>query len=178
MKYFSVPRTCMLLGVCTLSLATHAALKVEMHKVDAKGITESIGYVSVEESAEGLVFTPALDGLPQGIHGFHVHQNASCDPTQNDGKVTPAGAAGSHLDLKKSGHHDAPWADGHLGDLPALYVDDSMKAHYPVLAPRLSMEDIKSRALVIHSGGDNYSDTPEALGGGGARIACGIIRNK
>jgi superoxide dismutase, Cu-Zn family len=29
---------------------------------------------------------------------------------------------------------------------------------------------------MIHSGGDNYSDAPAPLGGGGARIACGVIK--
>jgi Cu-Zn family superoxide dismutase len=28
---------------------------------------------------------------------------------------------------------------------------------------------------MIHAGGDNYSDEPEPLGGGGARIACGVV---
>jgi Cu-Zn family superoxide dismutase len=28
---------------------------------------------------------------------------------------------------------------------------------------------------MIHEGGDNYSDQPKPLGGGGARIACGVI---
>ena len=28
---------------------------------------------------------------------------------------------------------------------------------------------------MIHVGGDNYSDMPLPLGGGGARIACGVI---
>jgi len=27
---------------------------------------------------------------------------------------------------------------------------------------------------MIHAGGDNYTDEP-ALGGGGARVACGVI---
>jgi Cu-Zn family superoxide dismutase len=46
----------------------------------------------------------------------------------------------------------------------------------PVLAPRLKVADIKGRSLMIHAGGDNYSDLPVKLGGGGARIACGVIR--
>jgi Cu-Zn family superoxide dismutase len=29
---------------------------------------------------------------------------------------------------------------------------------------------------MVHTGGDNYSDTPAPLGGGGARIACGVIK--
>jgi superoxide dismutase, Cu-Zn family len=28
---------------------------------------------------------------------------------------------------------------------------------------------------MIHAGGDNYADQPQPLGGGGARIACGVI---
>ena len=43
------------------------------------------------------------------------------------------------------------------------------------LAPRFKLSELKGHALVIHAGGDNYSDTPEKLGGGGARIACGVI---
>jgi Cu-Zn family superoxide dismutase len=28
---------------------------------------------------------------------------------------------------------------------------------------------------MIHAGGDNYSDEPAPLGGGGARVACGVV---
>jgi len=28
---------------------------------------------------------------------------------------------------------------------------------------------------MIHAGGDNYSDEPAKLGGGGARMACGVV---
>jgi Cu-Zn family superoxide dismutase len=43
------------------------------------------------------------------------------------------------------------------------------------VAPRLTVADIKGRAIMIHAHGDNYSDDPKPLGGGGARIACGVI---
>jgi Cu-Zn family superoxide dismutase len=72
-------------------------------------------------------------------------------------------------------HHGSPWGDGHLGDLPALYVDPQGNATNPVLAPRLKMADLKGRSLMIHMGGDNHSDHPAPLGGGGARVACGVI---
>jgi hypothetical protein len=29
---------------------------------------------------------------------------------------------------------------------------------------------------MIHAGGDTYSDAPEPLGGGGPRIACGVVK--
>ena len=44
-----------------------------------------------------------------------------------------------------------------------------------LLAPRIKLSEIKGRSLMIHAGGDNYSDDPKPLGGGGARVACGVI---
>jgi Cu-Zn family superoxide dismutase len=38
------------------------------------------------------------------------------------------------------------------------------------------LEAVRGHALVIHAGGDNFSDQPAPLGGGGARIACGAIK--
>jgi Cu-Zn family superoxide dismutase len=152
-------------------------LQVMMHRVDTTGVGESIGTVTVTVSAGGLMFTPALEGLPPGLHGFHVHDKPSCDPATDPekGKVMPAQAAGGHLDPRKSGQHKGPMGDGHLGDLPALKVASSGKATLPLVAPRLKMADLTGRSLMIHAGGDNYSDKPEKLGGGGERIACGVI---
>ncbi len=84
-------------------------------------------------------------------------------------------AAGGHLDPSKTTQHLGPYSDqGHLGDLPALIVDKDGNANLPMLAPRLKIADILNHSLMIHAGGDNYSDNP-TLGGGGARIACGVI---
>jgi Cu-Zn family superoxide dismutase len=63
-----------------------------------------------------------------------------------------------------------------LGDLPALYVDSNEKASLPILVPKLHVNNLQGLTLMIHANGDNYSDTPP-LGGGGARVACGIISN-
>ncbi|GAA5128685.1 superoxide dismutase family protein [Alloalcanivorax gelatiniphagus] len=165
------------LGLIAAAVAgtTQADISIPMHAVSADGVGESMGQVTVSESEYGLVFTPQLKGLEQGVHGFHVHQNASCEPAEKDGKMTAAAAAGGHYDPENSGHHGTPWGDGHLGDLPALYVDADGTATLPVLAPRLEMDDLEGRAVMIHAGGDNYSDQPKPLGGGGARMACGVV---
>jgi len=44
-----------------------------------------------------------------------------------------------------------------------------------VLAPRLKLADAINRSLMVHAGGDNHSDHPAPLGGGGARLACGVF---
>lgn len=148
---------------------------VEIHTATERGAGASLGEVVVRETEHGLIFEPSLAGLSPGLHGFHLHENASCKPSTKEGKVTPAGAAGGHYDPKKSTHHDAPWGKGHLGDLPALFVDQDGTATRPVLAPRLKAKDLKDKTLMIHAGGDNYSDDPKPLGGGAGRIACGVI---
>lgn len=149
---------------------------VQMSMVDAKGVGANVGQVTISETKYGLVFTPTLKGLAPGMHGFHLHQNASCEPKENEGKMVPALAAGGHYDPLNSKRHDTPWGEGHMGDLPPLFVDSEGNATQPVLAPRLKTTDLAGRSLMIHMGGDNHSDHPAALGGGGARVACGVIK--
>ena len=161
----------------SLSAASvYADIVVPMNLVDEKGVGVSVGQVTISESKYGLVFTPSLQGLSPGIHGFHLHQNASCEPKARDGKMMAAGAAGGHYDPAATSLHGTPWGDGHLGDLPPLYVEANGTANQAVLAPRLKLSDLQGRALMIHAGGDNHSDHPAALGGGGARISCGVIK--
>jgi superoxide dismutase, Cu-Zn family len=151
-------------------------LDVPINLVSVEGAPQPIGQVTISETAYGLVFTPKLSSLPAGIHGFHVHENGSCDVGVKDGKKGAALAAGGHFDPAKTGKHLGPYADGHLGDLPAIYVNAKGVADYPVLAPRLKkISEIKGHALMIHAGGDNHSDMPMPLGGGGDRVACGVI---
>ena len=149
---------------------------ITVHQVDANGVGTSIGTVSFQQTPKGLLITPALGKLSPGEHGFHIHENGSCEAAEKDGKMGAALAAGGHLNPEKVAHHGTP-LDGHLGDLPALTVNDKGFATTPVLAPRLKLADIQGRAIMIHAGGDNYSDSPKPLGGGGERIACGVIQS-
>lgn len=126
-----------------------------------------VGQVSFKDSPFGLLIVPKLTSLPPGLHGFHLHEHPRCD---DHGM-----GAGGHFDPTKSNSHLGPYADGHLGDLPALYVAADGTATLPVLAPRLKISQLKGLTLMIHAGGDNYSNQPP-LGGGGARIACGAIQ--
>ena len=163
----------------TIMLCTGNALAdttVQMNSVDAKGVGSSLGTVSISNSKYGVVFTPSVKGLPAGLHGFHLHQNPSCEPKEKDGKMVAALAAGGHYDPSDSKRHDFPWGDGHLGDLPALFVDAAGNASQPVLAPRLKLTDLAGRSLMVHVGADNHADHPAVLGGGGARLACGVIK--
>jgi superoxide dismutase, Cu-Zn family len=90
-----------------------------------------------------------------------------------DGKMEAGIAAGEHYDPEGHKSHKGPQGKGHKGDLPLLKGTAS-GIDQTVVAPRLKLADIKGRSIVIHEGGDNYSDNLEN-GGGKGRVACGVI---
>ncbi len=171
--FYSIVSLCIafLLGA---SAAWATELTIQMNSVTPEGVGAKIGTVTAHETPYGTLFTPKLTGLSPGLHGFHVHSGNSCNATEKNGKMVAGLAAGGHFDPEGTNAHKGPYENGHLGDLPPLYVDASGAATVPVLSPRLHASDLKGHALMIHQNGDNFSDTPKALGGGGARVACGI----
>ncbi len=138
---------------------------VTMTAIDANGIGKEIGTLRLSDTKAGLQITPRLAGLPPGDHGFHVHVNPNCGPGNGpDGKPAAGLAAGGHYDPANTGKHLGPFGEGHKGDMPVLTVDASGKASKSVVAPHLTVADVKGRSIVIHAGGDNYSDQPAPPG--------------
>ncbi|MDX1423016.1 MAG: superoxide dismutase [Cu-Zn] SodC [Kiloniellales bacterium] len=156
-------------------------VEIEMFKLTKDGMGSRLGTITAFDTDNGflgLKFDLSAD-LPPGGHGLHVHENGSCDPAEKDGEMVPGLAAGSHYDPQGTGKHEGPSGSGHLGDLPVLYVnvdeDGARPVTHTLVAPRLTLADIRGLAIVIHAGSDNFRDDPKPLGGGGARIACGLI---
>ncbi len=166
-----------LLGVVMPCIAIEQTVTINLLTTDkaAKGIGKKIGTITLEESKEGLLIKSNLTGLPTGDHGFHIHENPSCEGRDKDGKWVAGDAAGGHYDPQHTGHHLGPYGNGHRGDLPFIVVDKKGESHQVLLAPHLKLSEVKGHSLMIHQHGDNYSDKPEPLGGGGPRIACGVI---
>lgn len=166
-----INRIAILSGIIFSIITTSAlaqTITVPMYRVAPRD-HQSIGNVTFTDTKFGLLVQPNLKGITTGIHGFHIHVNPSCKHVGQ--------AAGSHYDPNKTGKHLGPYnTEGHLGDLPAITADRMGKITVPVLAPRLTVAKLKGRALMLHVGGDNYSDYPQKLGGGGGRFACGIIK--
>ena len=164
-------------AIVTAGAAYAANETVTMNMIDANGVGKSIGTLDLTDTNEGLRIMPHLDGLPPGDHSFHVHVNPNCGPGNGPNGQPAAGiAAGGHYDPANTGKHLGPNGEGHKGDLPVLTVDASGKATKAVVAPHLTVADVKGHSIMIHAGGDNYSDQPMPLGGGGARIACGVAK--
>lgn len=150
-----------------ITLPCYASHRITMMEVSKGGTGKTVGTITLKDTRYGLLITPHLQSIAPGIHGFHIHQVPDCS---NHGL-----AAGGHWDPTKSGKHLGPYGNGHLGDLPALYVALDGSATLPIVAPRLKLINIKKRALILHENGDNYSDIPKKLGGGGSRMLCGTL---
>ena len=148
---------------------------VTINSIDEQGVGAVLGSVKLSDTSKGLALKPKLEKLSPGKHGWHIHQTPDCGPAEKDGKMTAGMAAGGHYDPSAVNKHAGPKGAGHMGDLPVLVVAANGKATKAVTVARLKLADIKGRALMIHAGGDNYADEPKPLGGGGGRIACGII---
>jgi Cu-Zn family superoxide dismutase len=171
------------LSASVLALAAPAVLAAEksipIHAISANGIGMGLGTIMAKDTPQGLMLTPDLKQVGQpGPRGFHLHEKGDCGVGPGaDGRPAPGMAAGGHYDPQKTGKHHGPHAkDGHKGDLPPLVVNPDGTATLPVIAPHLKLRDLSGKALMIHAGGDNYSDQPAPLGGGGGRIACGVIK--
>ena len=107
-------RTAFLLVALSLTAgaAAHAQpVTVVINKIDAKGVGETIGGLTLEDTAQGLKVSPKLSNLPPGPHGFHVHANASCGTADQNGQPVAGLAAGGHFDPAATGKHLGPAGD-------------------------------------------------------------------
>ena len=152
-----------------------AKVKVPINFIDKDGVGKPAGTVTLQDSKDGVTLTTDLKGLTPGEHGFHMHDKASCDPADKDGQKTAGQAAGGHFDPDATKAHKGPGGGGHKGDLPKLVVSDKGVAKGKLDVAGLKVADMEGHSLMIHAGGDNYADAPKPLGGGGERIACGVI---
>jgi Cu-Zn family superoxide dismutase len=159
--------------MCAATVAIAQQMTVDINKVSESGVGEKIGTVTVTGGKQGVSFKVPVTGVGPGQHGFHVHEKGDCNAATKDGKMEAGGAAGPHYDPEGKKSHKGPKGTGHKGDLPVL-KSDAKGINQTVTAARLKLDDVSGRALVIHEGGDNYTDSPEN-GGGKGRIACGVV---
>lgn len=155
--------------------ASAESVKTPINKISDTGVEDEIGFVTFSDGPDGLVMLVDVVGIVPGVHGMHIHEKGNCAPAQQDGKSVAGLSAGPHFDPDKSGTHQGPAAKGHKGDLPVIEANATGQVKQELKAPNLKVADIKGRAVIIHACGDNYQDTPP-LGGGGARVACGVIQ--
>ncbi len=138
---------------------------------------KALGEVTLTETASGMIHIVAnLEGLPPGVHGFHVHAKGDCSASDFT-------SAAGHL---ASGREHGVLADGgpHPGDLPNIHVGDDGKLMVEYFNGLLTFDssgegamfDEDGSAVMIHAGADDYQSQPS--GAAGARIGCGVLEKQ
>lgn len=131
-----------------------------------------VGMVELTETPNGVLLDIRLEGIPEGVHAFHIHETGVCEP--------PFKSAGGHFN-PGGAHHGMLSEEGmHAGDLPNIHMPAGalrleVLAEHVTLAEgeENSLFDDDGSAIVIHDGADDYSTDP--AGDAGDRIACGVI---
>ncbi len=172
MRMTKIAAAAVAIPLCALS-ALAQQVTIDMNKISASGVGAKIGTVMATQGQQGVQLKVNVTQIPAGKHGFHLHEKGDCGPAMKVGKMAAGAAAGGHYDPAGTNAHKGPKGAGHKGDLPALNAT-AKGVDQTVVAPNLKLSELSGRALVIHAGGDTYSDKPKD-GGGGARIACGQV---
>lgn len=133
-----------------------------------------IGTATVTESDDGVAIYVEADHLPEGLHGFHIHERGLCEaPTFS--------SAGGHFNPTAKQHGFKNPQGFHAGDLKNLIVaaDGTVKQTFHnkhvTLQPGFahSLQRPEGSSLIIHADPDDYQSDPS--GNSGERIACGVI---
>ena len=121
----------------------------------------------------GIRFDIQADNLPDGLHGFHVHQTGNL----TDGCKT----LGPHYNPTSTTHGGLNETRSHSGDLGNIEIHNG-KCSMTIVSYKLRLPDLLGRSLVLHSGRDDLGrgGNAESLetGNSGSRICCGVIGYK
>lgn len=158
------------LAATLLGLAATQASAATMTAQLAGTDGSDIGTVTVTDTPSGMAHaTVELQGLPEGVHGIHIHETGDCSA----GDFT---SAGGHL-AAASDHGVMVDGGPHPGDLPNAHVPAdgavTVEAFLPAFSVEELMMDDDGSAFIVHAGPDDYESQPS--GDAGSRLACGVF---
>jgi superoxide dismutase, Cu-Zn family len=153
-------------GPATKMEETTKAVVVLIPTKSGAGIAGTITFTKTDK---GTQIKAEITGLPEGKHGFHIHEFG--DASSPDGK-----SAGGHFNPKGMVHGDpSKTAPRHLGDLGNIEADKSGKATYDMVDPDLPLSgpmSIIGHGVVIHEKADDFG---QPVGNAGGRLAVGVV---
>ncbi|MBN8208986.1 superoxide dismutase family protein [Bacillus sp. NTK071] len=135
---------------------------------------EEVGTAELMQQDSGTMIQLDVTNLPEGTHGFHIHETGSCEAP--DFK-----SAGGHFNPSDASHGTMSEDGPHAGDMENLEVSADGTVQKEIMNEKVTLEKGKDNsllkesgtALVIHAGEDDNSSQPS--GDAGDRIACGVI---
>ena len=130
------------------------------------------GIVKFTEQQGGLRVEAEIKNVKSaGKHGFHIHENGSCDEQGKaaGGHFNPDGV--THGFLERDGHEKA-----HAGDLGNIEITEVGTGKLQGFLPGVSLSEGKyavlGKAVILHEKEDDFG---QPTGNAGGRIGCGII---
>jgi superoxide dismutase, Cu-Zn family len=129
------------------------------------------GKATLTETSEGVKVALALEGLPPGEHGAHVHEKGDCS--------APDGAsAGGHFNPASNPHALPTGTPRHLGDLGNISISPDGKGTLEIVAAGANLKDgdpnsFVGRAIIVH---EKQDDGGQPTGNAGGRIGCAEIK--
>lgn len=147
-------------------------LKARADLLNSQG--QKVGIATFEEDSRGVKVSVQLRRMPRGTHGLHIHDHGTCEPPKFE-------SAGSHFNPGHREHGFLNPKGPHAGDLPNITVGSlgtgRLVVHSKLItlkkgAPN-SLFKQGGTSLIVHAAPDDYVSDP--AGGGGDRIACGVI---
>lgn len=130
---------------------------------------EAHGTVTFTQVEDGIQVVADLEGVPEGEHGFHIHENGDCS-------APDATSAGGHFNPQGMPHGGPNDQQRHVGDMGNITADSSGHAHKEYVDHLMTFEgenSIIGKAVIIHGQADDLTSQP--TGDAGARLACGVI---
>ncbi len=137
--------------------------------VHATAGNDASGTVTFTSTDNGVRVQGELQGLSQGMHGFHIHQYGDC--TADDGT-----SAGGHYN-PTGNEHGAPADDNrHMGDMGNIEVNEDGSATIDYVDSKITLNgpnSIVGHGVIVHGGQDDLKSQPS--GAAGPRVGCGVI---
>jgi len=129
------------------------------------------GKATLTETADGVKVDLALEGLPPGEHGAHVHEKGDCSAA--DGS-----SAGGHFNPASNPHALPTGTPRHLGDLGNVTISPDGKGTLDIVAPGANLKDgdpnsFLGKAIIVH---EKQDDGGQPTGNAGGRIGCAEIK--
>jgi superoxide dismutase, Cu-Zn family len=146
---------------------------IKQYSIEAKSNTETQGTVDFSQSGNKVTMNISASNLTPGLHAIHIHEFGNCS-------APDASSAGGHWNPEKDMHGKWEGEHFHMGDIGNLKADENGKAKLVFSTDKWCLgcddpsKNIIGKAIVIHSGVDDFHTQP--TGNAGGRVGCVEIK--
>ncbi len=153
---------------------TQEEVKKVTLKINPKSGSNLSGNAVFTQEKGEVTMTAVIDGLAEGMHAIHLHENADC--SAEDGS-----SAGGHWNPTFEKHGKWGNASGyHKGDIGNFKVDGNGNGTITMTTDEWCIgcddetKNIMGKSVVVHDGVDDFTSQPS--GAAGTRVGCGTIK--